>query len=279
MESDLLLRENEFRKENEKIQAQTKCLLEKVNDVMKIQDNLIKDGLKTRTEIGDVKRGAGRFDKRSDEEDTGSEEGRGYQGLCRVYRTKLKSLMVEKERVQIELNRKCDELRKQQNETNQLREEKEKWFLAYNGGKNAASKLESQITNLTARIQTKDAELTACKKELDQLKKDQKAVGLNLSSAEVRLSRITEDNDRLRAALKSAKDEERELKETYRKQVNELNGAVKKLERQKFELLNGFKKQIQLIDVLKKEKMHLEALQVSEMAETAYLKILDWKFE
>lgn len=34
MECDLLLREDEFRKENEKLELKTKQLLQKVNDVM-----------------------------------------------------------------------------------------------------------------------------------------------------------------------------------------------------------------------------------------------------
>lgn len=45
------------------------------------------------------------------------------------------------------------------------------------------------------------------------------------------------------------------MKESCRKQIAELTSALKQAEKQKLELLAGFKKQMQLIDVLKKQKV------------------------
>lgn len=51
------------------------------------------------------------------------------------------------------------------------------------------------------------------------------------------------------------------MKESCRKQITELSSALKQAEKQKLELLAGFKKQMQLIDVLKKQKVSSSAKQ------------------
>lgn len=290
MEADLLLKEDEFYKENEKLELRTKQLMQKVNDVMKIQDNLIKETFKTQAEINNARKSSFKvkkpteeeilFEKHVELEDKDSEEAGTYNtGLCRVLKAKIKSLLAEKERMQIELRQKCEELKKAQKENQLVKEEKEKWFLSYNTSKNNVGKLETQIVNLNARLQSKETENVAMKKELENVKKELKSSNINFNNCDVRLTRACEEIDKFKSIVKQCKDEEKEVKDGYRKQVSELTSTIKRLERQKIELLNGFKKQIQLIEVLKKEKMHLEAIKIIEMSEAEYTKILDWKFE
>lgn len=125
MQSDLLKKEDEFYKENEKLEQRTKELMKKVNDVMvkidsyrkhqkfikfltfqKIQDNLIKETLKTSTEFNKVK--INNFDLKSNSlhqcfvltEDTKNEDlnipssvnEMGKKGVIHFYRAKIKSL-------------------------------------------------------------------------------------------------------------------------------------------------------------------------------------------
>ncbi|XP_050295937.1 testis-expressed protein 9 [Anthonomus grandis grandis] len=291
MEADLLLKEDEYYKENEKIELKTKILLQKANDVMKIQETLIKDSLKTKSDISEVRKNNYINTKKptSDEsifcgelfgEDTNPNNNPdNTSGVLRIYRAKLKNLVAEKERLYVELRQKSEEIKKLQKENLSFKEEKEKWFLSYNNGKINIGKLENQLTNVNSKLQSKETENACLRKEVEQLKRDLKSNNLNFNNCEVRLTRATEENEKLKQALKHCKDEEKDLKEGYRKQLTELTSTVKNLEKQKVELLNGFKKQMQLIDVLKKQKMHLEAYKIGEMTEGEYLKILDWKFE
>nr|CAI5824561.1 unnamed protein product [Callosobruchus analis] len=115
MESDLLKKENEFYKENEKLVQKTKELMLQVNDVMKIQDNLIKESIKTKSEIAYSKQHCFKANKTSGPplsdiklnhpELLNDVEEIGGKGTTQFFRTKIKNLQVENIKLQSE-NRK-----------------------------------------------------------------------------------------------------------------------------------------------------------------------------
>ena len=62
-------------------------------------------------------------------------------------------------------------------------------------------------------------------------------------------------------------------KETF----NNLSNENKILQKQKTELINAYKKQMKLIDVLRKQKLHLEASRMLNFTQEEFMKVLDWK--
>jgi hypothetical protein len=71
----------------------------------------------------------------------------------------------------------------------------------------------------------------------------------------VRLNRSLEELEKLRTAMHNHKRDDKELRDLTRKKDDKLAANIKQLEKQKSELLLGFKKQMQLIDNLKKQKV------------------------
>jgi hypothetical protein len=56
-----------------------------------------------------------------------------------------------------------------------------------------------------------------------------------------------------------------------------LQSANQRLQKQKQELIAAFKKQMQLINVLKKQRVHLEAAKLLSFTEQEFMQALDWK--
>lgn len=72
---------------------------------------------------------------------------------------------------------------------------------------------------------------------------------------EMRLNRSLEEVEKLRTILHNHERNDKELRDLARKKEDKVNVVMKQLEKQKSELLLGFKKQMQLIDNLKKQKV------------------------
>ena len=162
--------------------------------------------------------------------------------------------------------------------------------------RNLQSQLErskGELVDIRHKLNNSEEEVNLLKKESDDAKREAKKNLSKKSSSDIRLNRALEDAAKLRGELGAAEREKKDAKENGKKSVDELTLKTKFLEKQRNELLHGFKKQMELIDVLKRQKLHLEAVRlqivkfvnktffiqahVLKYTEEEFMQTLDWK--
>jgi len=128
-----------------------------------------------------------------------------------------------------------------------------------------------------------EAEAERLRTEVASLRRDAEAAARQGRSADgearardVRLQRALEDAAKAKNALATEKAKRAEDGNVLRQGSARLEAKVARLERQKAELLGAFKKQLKLIDVLRRQKVHVEAARVLAFTEEEFMKTLDW---
>ncbi|KAG7278842.1 hypothetical protein CRUP_010405 [Coryphaenoides rupestris] len=113
-------------------------------------------------------------------------------------------------------------------------------------------------------------------KEIEGLNRAQKQAAGTQNTVEVRLNRALEEAERLKTQLKNTKQLSKDNTKEEQQQKENLLAENKMLKKQKEELILGFKKQLKLIDILKRQKMHFEAAKMLYFTEDEFMKALDW---
>lgn len=93
----------------------------------------------------------------------------------------------------------------------------------------------------------------------------------------MRLARAVEESEKLKSAFAREKERARDAADEARKEKERLDGAVRRLERQKVELLAAFRKQLKLIDILKRQKIHMEAARLLAFTEDDFMRVVSWE--
>lgn len=137
-----------------------------------------------------------------------------------------------------------------------------------------AEKQKATLADLQAGYESEKTQKFAVEKELEQLKRANKQLSTAHGALEVRLNRAKEESDRMRLQMASAKSQDASDDATRR--LDEAQAENKKLQKQKTELIAAFKKQMQLIQILKRQKLHVEAAKLLSFTEEEFLKTLDW---
>jgi hypothetical protein len=75
--------------------------------------------------------------------------------------------------------------------------------------------------------------------------------------------------------LPACRLQEQQMRDASRSDTGRLQADVRRLEHQSAELLLVFKKQSRLVEVLRRQRVHLEASRALELSEQEFMRLLD----
>eukprot|EP00505_MAST-04D_sp_SCG-Rhode-Island_P002096 Stramenopile-MAST_4_protein_2096 len=157
----------------------------------------------------------------------------------------------------------------------ELEDEKNKLERKFQNARTLLEKSKKEEKALTVRAEAAEKEAGSLRQEVTELVKENKKVTANQGGRDVRLNRALEENDRLKDKVKDLEERLKDSNDTSRGQQSNLAQECRRLERQRNELMAAFKKQMKLIDVLKRQKMHIEAAKLLNFTEEEFTRTLD----
>ncbi|KAK2575670.1 hypothetical protein KPH14_012064 [Odynerus spinipes] len=197
--------------------------------------------------------------------------------LTNFFKTKIDMLHNELRVIQLEYKNKDSYCEKLESENKKLDCSKLKLCNQLGSLKETVTKLENNNADLYGQNLALNAENFNLKKDMEGLKKEIKTLSNQLNNYDLRLNRSLEENEKLKNTIKFNRLEEKELRDQVRKLTEEKKQEIKHLEKQRLELHRAFKKQLLLIDNLKKQNAFLIAFERVQLAEEDFSKLLSWK--
>lgn len=144
-------------------------------------------------------------------------------------------------------------------------------------------KQKKELDTLQEKYKNSVAQINEMRKEVEALKREQqtKDVGrvnsTDTKGKDVRLNRALEEIEKYKAQLSKIQKERGDAGDSIRRECEKYRQENKKLERQKQDLVVAFKKQMKLIDILKRQKIHIEAARLLNFTEKEFAETIDWK--
>lgn len=131
--------------------------------------------------------------------------------------------------------------------------------------------LEDELRSVKSANSSKDAALQEVSRELERVIRERRVTDDAKRTTDARLARAVEDAEKYRRKLADVETNRRDADRGSRSEIDTLRAEVKKLERQRGELIAAFKKQLKLVDVLKRQRVHLEAATAVGFTEREFL--------
>lgn len=110
-------------------------------------------------------------------------------------------------------------------------------------------------TDTKSKLDTTEVELSSLRKEYEQSKRQTKKQQQDQTQTDTKLNRALEEAERYKQQLNKMQQTSKDASEQDKKKIEQLTNENRRLEKQRLELMNAFKRQLKLIDILKKQKV------------------------
>ncbi|KAJ3395351.1 Golgin sub A member 2 [Lobulomyces angularis] len=204
-----------------------------------------------------------------------NDENIGQEALNRLLKAKLQVLQVDFEKL-VKLHQTKETVIRSVEERLKLSdEEKNKALKNFQTSQTQLDKLKKEFLNLKQTNEDNESALRTLKKELDVTSKSQKQIENEQNSKDIRLNRSLEELEKQKKLTNAQLQKEKIKFEELNLNYNNLFKDFKKVEKKNSDLLLIFKKQQLLIEVLRKQKVHIEAAKLLQFTEEEFLKALN----
>ncbi|XP_050543936.1 repetitive organellar protein [Daktulosphaira vitifoliae] len=191
----------------------------------------------------------------------------------------IKNYVLQKEidRLNNEIVKKDDSCDNLQEENKKLNEEKEKYTYQLSLLKEKIKKYEKDVDTLSGNLKTRDFELGRILKELNLLEKKYKHEQMTYEKQRSLFLKTNDDNKILKEMVKKLEMTLRENEEKYLKLITKNEDALSKCSKEKEILILAFRKQLELIDSLKKQNIRIKLHDDITVLEDEFSKFLENK--
>lgn len=176
----------------------------------------------------------------------------------------IKNYVLQKEidRLNSELVKKDDTCDHLQEENKKLTEEKDKYFYQISLLKEKIRKHDREVELLTGTLKTRDSEVNRLMKDMGIMEKKFKHEQIVHEKQQAIFVKTSDENKHLKEVVKKLETVNKETEEKYSKTLSRNDDMLAKCMREKDVLITGFRKQLELIDSLKRQnvrnKLHEE---------------------
>ncbi|XP_070809406.1 testis-expressed protein 9 isoform X2 [Pituophis catenifer annectens] len=200
----------------------------------------------------------------------------GAEAQIRFLKAKLRVMQEELDAIGQECSKKDGENEHFSSRLKEVEEERGRLQRAASLHQSQAEKYKLLSEEAIRKSEGLQQKLSMLEKELENLKRAQKQVAATQSTTDIRLNRALEEAEKYKMELNKLKQSNKDVVNQEHKKLEELKIENKRLEKQKEELVAGFKKQLKLIDILKRQKMHIESAKMLSFTEEEFMKALEW---
>ncbi|XP_058521792.1 testis-expressed protein 9 isoform X1 [Ochotona princeps] len=200
----------------------------------------------------------------------------GTEAQIRFLKAKLRVMQEELDNIVCECNKKEDEIQNLKTQVKNFEEDCGRQQRTIGMQQSQLEKYKTLFEEANKKCDGLQQQLSSVERELENNKRLQKQAATSQSATEVRLNRALEEAEKYKLELSKLRQNNMDIANEEHKKIEILRVENKKLEKQKGELMIGFKKQLKLIDVLKRQKMHIEAAKMLSFTEEEFMKALDW---
>ncbi|KAL7980277.1 hypothetical protein Chor_014606 [Crotalus horridus] len=212
---------------------------------------------------------------------TGSELGAEAQ--IRFLKAKLRVMQEELDAIGQECSKKDEENENISSHLKEVEEERGRLQRAASLHQSQVEKYKLLSEEANRKSESLQQKLSMLEKELENLKRAQKQAAATQGTTDIRLNRALEEAEKYKMELNKLKQINKDVVNQEHKKLEELKIENKRLEKQKEELVAGFKKQLKLTDILKRQKasypmllMHIESAKMLSFTEEEFMKALEW---